>query len=174
MFLKNENKKGFTLIELLVVISIIGLLATLAMVSLKNAREKARDVKRKADLVQIRKALELYFDANGVYPPSPCGYDCNDYYYSYNSSWNTFKTYLAPYLKVPIDPLNESVAPWNSGHSYTYGNVGNSTYPPQYDLTGNLESTSDPDRCAVKQYRFFFDDRLWCGYSPQIFEASPD
>lgn len=65
--LKNK-KKGFTLIELLVVIAIIGLLATLSVVALNNARQKSRDAKRVSDIKQIQTALELYFvDQNG-YP----------------------------------------------------------------------------------------------------------
>lgn len=52
--------KGFTLIELLVVISIIGILATLLIANLGGVRERARDAKRKNDLNQIQKALELY------------------------------------------------------------------------------------------------------------------
>jgi len=65
MNMKN-NKKGFTLIELLVVIAIIGLLATLSVVALNNARLKSRDAKRVSDIKQIQTALELYFvDANG-------------------------------------------------------------------------------------------------------------
>lgn len=62
------NKKGFTLIELLVVIAIIGLLSTLAVVALGNAREKARDSKRLSDVNQIRTSLELYFNDNSAYP----------------------------------------------------------------------------------------------------------
>ncbi len=62
------QKKGFTLIELLVVIAIIGLLATLAVVSFSNATAKTRDAKRKADLVQMQKVLELYMNENGSYP----------------------------------------------------------------------------------------------------------
>ena len=62
------EKKGFTLIELLVVVAIIGLLATLSIVALNNARARARDAKRVADVKQIQTALELYFNDLGTYP----------------------------------------------------------------------------------------------------------
>ena len=63
-----KNIKGFTLIELLVVIAIIGLLSTLAVVSLNNARVKARDARRQSDLKQISTAMELFMSQNDVYP----------------------------------------------------------------------------------------------------------
>jgi len=63
-----RNKKGFTLIELLVVIAIIGLLSTLAVVSLNNARQKSRDAKRVSDIKQIQTALELLYNDANSYP----------------------------------------------------------------------------------------------------------
>ncbi|MDD3711096.1 MAG: FISUMP domain-containing protein [Patescibacteria group bacterium] len=69
MFKKfKSNKLAFTLIELLVVIAIIGILATLAVVSLQNARGRARDLKRMADIRQIQTALSLYISDHGTYP----------------------------------------------------------------------------------------------------------
>lgn len=65
--LKNKQK-GFTLIELLVVIAIIGILSTLAVVSLGGARERARDAKRLSDMRNTQTALELYFTDNNAYP----------------------------------------------------------------------------------------------------------
>jgi prepilin-type N-terminal cleavage/methylation domain-containing protein len=64
----NKTHKGFTLIELLVVIAIIGLLSTLAVVALNNARQKSRDAKRVADVKQLATALELYFADQNGYP----------------------------------------------------------------------------------------------------------
>lgn len=64
-----KNKKAFTLIELLVVISIIGILAALAMVSFTGPQRQARDAGRKSDLRQYSTSLEEYANKNnGLYP----------------------------------------------------------------------------------------------------------
>ncbi|MFA4941527.1 MAG: type II secretion system protein [Patescibacteria group bacterium] len=63
-----KKQKGFTLIELLVVIAIIGLLSTLAVVALNNARQKSRDAKRVSDIKQVQTALELYYNDANSYP----------------------------------------------------------------------------------------------------------
>ena len=76
-----NNKKGFTLIELLVVIAIIGLLSTLAVIALNNARGKARDAKRISDVKQLQSALELYYNDAAGYPDddSELGGECLGY-----------------------------------------------------------------------------------------------
>lgn len=63
-----NNRKGFTLIELLVVIAIIGILSTLAIVALGNARQRSRDAKRVSDMRQVYSALELFKNDFGIYP----------------------------------------------------------------------------------------------------------
>lgn len=67
--LRNYRHYGFTLIELLVVVSIIGVLASVVLVSLDAARDNARDAKRIQEMQSIVDALELYRLDNGVYPP---------------------------------------------------------------------------------------------------------
>lgn len=53
------NKKGFTLIELLVVIAIIGILSSVVLVSLNNARAKANAAKATGDMSQVMTAIEM-------------------------------------------------------------------------------------------------------------------
>lgn len=60
-----KNKKGFSLIELLVVISIIGILSTIILSGLNQAREKAETAKLLAQFKQIESAfIFTYLDEN--------------------------------------------------------------------------------------------------------------
>ncbi len=68
-FKKSREKNwGFTLIELLVVIVIIGILATIAVSTFSGYFAKARDAKRIHQVMQLKKALELYYVDHEEYP----------------------------------------------------------------------------------------------------------
>ncbi len=56
----NKNK-GFTLIELLVVVAIIGILSSVILASLNNARDKGKDASVKSQLSSMKAQAELFF-----------------------------------------------------------------------------------------------------------------
>jgi len=99
--MRNERNfycRGFTLIELLVVVAIIGILMSLSFVGFSQARKMGRDSKRKADLEQIRSAIELYRSDVGSYPPNDSiPADCG----SHSLIYQTTDTYMAT---IPTDP----------------------------------------------------------------------
>ena len=107
----NKEQGGFTLIELLVVISIIGVLATIGMVSLNGARARARDARRRSDLRNIVLALEQYNSQYGTYKVSGSimygSYGGGYYSYRYASYANSISTGLenVGYTPTPfVDP----------------------------------------------------------------------
>lgn len=65
---KQSNNQGFTLLELLIVIVILGVLVTIGLRSFVSSQMKARDTRRKNDIEQLIKALELYRSDKGHYP----------------------------------------------------------------------------------------------------------
>lgn len=66
MLKQQKNKFGFTLIELMVVIVIIGILATLGLVTYRNALIRARDSKAMGDVKDIIAALEQDKAVDGI------------------------------------------------------------------------------------------------------------
>ena len=112
-FLSNAKRgrlSGFTLIELLVVIAIIGVLASIVLASLNNARIKSRDARRITDIRQIQLALELYYDGagNGEYPDEGAS----------NTVPSALQT--SGYIpQIPVDP--------STGAGYSYVNLTNSS-----------------------------------------------
>lgn len=71
--MKHSHKLAFTLIEILVVTTIIGILTASGATAYSMMGKTSRDARRKADLEQIRSALEMYRsnDVNSSYPLSP-------------------------------------------------------------------------------------------------------
>ncbi len=106
-----KKKKGFTLVELLVVIAIIGLLSTLAFVSLNAARGKARDAKRVSDVKQIQSALELWYNNQTTpgYPPVTGG----------NTNLGTLLTQVASNIPVAPDTADGVCTDLNNAYTYT-------------------------------------------------------
>ena len=96
-----KGKSAFTLIELLVVIAIIGILVTISIISLSNARAKARDAKRVADIKQIQTALELFFNDQNRYP-TVTEWGFNSLYSTSTSGTTTYMT-IIPTAFAPSD-----------------------------------------------------------------------
>ena len=90
-----KAQRGFTLIELLIVVTIVGILAGIAVVNVKHARRKAAESVLKANLALMRKGIDDYYADKQKYPAS------------------LQELVDARYMrKIPPDPITESAETW--------------------------------------------------------------
>ncbi len=126
--MKQKRNLGFTFIELMVAVAIVAILTAAGAVSFRATSQKARDAKRKADLEQIRSALELCRSDSGAYPLAiDSGVVCEQ------------NTYLSP---LPKDPKAGTAG---FAYSYTY------TSATEYTLCATtMESKNEISPYCVK------------------------
>jgi len=142
------NKRGFTLIELLVVIAIIGLLSTLAVVSLNNARQKARDARRVADIKQIQTALELYFNDTNYYPQADSSTVLGATAQAKLNS-NGFVATTDTGTPVYMGKVPENPNPNGIDYGYTCATATCGTYTLDFDLENAIPSLGRGTDCQA-------------------------
>jgi general secretion pathway protein G len=92
---RDGGERGFTLIELLVVMTIVGILAAIAVPMLRHSPQRAREATLKEDLFSMRSVIDQFHGDKGNYPP--------------DLQTLVTQNYLR---KVPIDPMTKSADTW--------------------------------------------------------------
>lgn len=148
-------RRGFTLIELLIVIVVIATLALIVLPRVMGAGRKAREATLRANLSQLRRAIQQFESDTGLYPAAlidltkvkanapTTGIDEAD-----SSQAIPSGTYAGPYLNsqggigvtgIPVNPFKspqdadylEESAHWN------YGTDGPGSVHPAIPITGS-------------------------------------
>ncbi len=68
-----KGEEGFSLVELMVVIVILGLLATIVIINVMPAADRAANTKARADIATLEQAIEMYRLDHLTYPPAAEG-----------------------------------------------------------------------------------------------------
>jgi prepilin-type N-terminal cleavage/methylation domain-containing protein len=92
---KPNGAAGFTLLELLVVMTIIGILAAVAIPALRDSPQRAREAALKEDLFTMRSTIDQFHGDKGYYPPDLATLVSDGYL-----------------RQIPLDPMTKSRDTW--------------------------------------------------------------
>jgi len=95
VFRRVAGQRGWTLIEMLVVVSMIVILAGIAMAGYRNAVTRAQEAVLKEDLFRIRDSIDQYYADKGKYPADLQALVADGYLRS-----------------IPEDPITRSTETW--------------------------------------------------------------
>jgi len=161
-YLHNYNvmSRGFTLIELLIVIAIIGVLSSIILTNINNARAAARDASRISDLRNMRNAMEIFYTTNGRYPNQT---DV-DIVWDIGNEGNPSDPFISEletggiFSRTPREKWLSTDAPPQYGYTYLYRKLGAGTpcnngkpfaiFVVVFEKTQPNFSTDDIDSCG--------------------------
>ena len=153
-----KNESGFTLLELLVVMVIISTLAVIGLRTFLRSQMRGRDAKRKNDLEQITRALEMYRSDKGYYPVNSLTGQTGQIRVAYDSEtkqtsfvwgevFNDLDNSLTIYMPVlPMDP---------SGLTYYYQAYHRDTGDPDDGVHVHAQEDEDDDDYQAEAYKIF-------------------
>ncbi|HEU4889633.1 MAG TPA: type II secretion system protein [Thermoanaerobaculia bacterium] len=126
---QRSSQSGFTLIELIIVVTIIGILAGLAIVNVRFAQRKAREAALMDNLATMRKAIDNFYADKQRYPS-----DLNELVPNY-------------IRRIPSDPITKQ-ADWEviMDDPFASSSDGGEPIPSETDP----EATSQPGVTDVK------------------------
>ena len=103
-----KDQQGYTLIEMMIVISIISILATMALPSFQKQLVRAKETNLRRSLFIMRDTIDQYFADHGRYPGSLQDLETEKYV-----------------RQIPMDPLTGQTSTWI-------------TIPPEGFAEGNI------------------------------------
>lgn len=117
-----DNKKGFSLVEILIVIAIIGILSSIVLFYLWDAKEKAKIIRAKAEVKEIYNAIIMlesdveewpgHQESNKINQISNneicsdgCSFGLSDNQSGIVSTDGNYSNWKGPYMpSIPLDP----------------------------------------------------------------------
>ena len=120
----NPQVKGFTLIELLVVITVIIVLAAMAMAQYRNSVIRSREAVLKEDLFRLRDSIDQYYADKGQYPSGLDALVSDGYL-----------------RKIPVDPFTTNADSWQTVPSEPDPN-NPTAEPGVYDVKSGSDGTA--------------------------------
>lgn len=136
-----RSEQGFTLLELLVVMTIIGILASIAIPALRDSPQRAREAALREDLFTLRSTIDSYHGDKGYYPPDLATLVSDGYM-----------------RQIPVDPMTKSRDTWvveleqlEAGDESTSATPGgtSATAPPEPTTPGIIDVHSGSEAKAL-------------------------
>ncbi|HUP66513.1 MAG TPA: prepilin-type N-terminal cleavage/methylation domain-containing protein [Thermoanaerobaculia bacterium] len=126
-----SSSSGFTLIELIVVVTIVGILAGIALVNVRGAQRKASENVLRANLTNMRKAIDDFYADKQRFPSS------------------LQEVVDAKYMRhIPADPITKSADTWvevteepdfEQGFDSAFSDDGSLSQPGMVDVKSGAE-----------------------------------
>lgn len=159
---RSRKHLGFTLIELMITVTIIGILASIAIPKFSDMVRKSKEGALKGQLGGIRSALAIYYaDVEGSYPGIIAGMNCG---MSSCIGVNALQVLATKYLRSIPYPAVPDYHPSNGPTPWTDTDVGG---PSGTSLAVYFSApTANPD---WGQLWLYFMDPAWPATWGQVF-----